>query len=262
MYLDGEHVRVYYRGNMKTCGRCHQGAQLCRGGGIARECQEEGGARKDLFQHMHETWLQIGFSPTSFELPEKENEDDVENFGGDQEVLNLPNFPRTINQPTQSDSEIFSKTRITNLPKDISDEEASTFLKENVDKSISVLDIEIVRNEFNSQLIIGPGPSKAIVAKTAETLDYHRTQKYFFQDRKLYARPFKPLSPVKPAQEPDDSGKADSKVMSAVVSLESKKNPITPSKTPISTQAKKASATTAPISKHKQGGLASGPPRK
>ena len=23
-YLDGERVRVYYRGNTKTCGRCHQ----------------------------------------------------------------------------------------------------------------------------------------------------------------------------------------------------------------------------------------------
>ena len=42
-YLDGERVRVYYRGNTKTCVRCHQGAQQCRGGGIARECQTEGG---------------------------------------------------------------------------------------------------------------------------------------------------------------------------------------------------------------------------
>ena len=120
----------------------------------------------------------------------------------------------------------------------------------------------MVRNEFNSQLILGPGPSKDVVAKTSDVLDFHKTQKYFFQDKKLYARPFKPLSPVKPAQEPDDSAKADSKVMSAVVSLESKGNPQTPTKPPISTQAKKSSATTAPISKHKQGGLTSGPHRK
>ena len=65
-YLDGERVRVYYRGNSKTCGRCHLTAQQCIGGGIARECQTEGGPRKDLIQHMRELWLEIGFSPTNF----------------------------------------------------------------------------------------------------------------------------------------------------------------------------------------------------
>ena len=60
-YLDGERIRVYYRGNTKTCGRCHRSGQQCRGGGIARECQAEGGARKDLLEHMREIWQQIGF---------------------------------------------------------------------------------------------------------------------------------------------------------------------------------------------------------
>ena len=118
-YLDGERVRVYYRGNTKTCGRCHMGPQQCKGGGIARECQAEGGERKDLIEHMKEIWLQIGFSPTSFTIPDGESEAVDENFGGDQKVLNLANFPRQISQDTMSVSDIekFSKPILQIYPK-------------------------------------------------------------------------------------------------------------------------------------------------
>ena len=262
-FLDGERVRVYYRGNTKTCGRCHLGPQQCRGGGIARECQEEGGARKDLILHMKETWLEIGFSPTSFEIPERESEDDCENFGGDQKILDMANFPRSSNPSLGAgvtDTEKFSKTKITNFPKDITETQATTFMHEFVDKSISMKDLEIVRNQFSSQIILGPGPSKEVIAKAVETLDYNQTQKYFFPDRKLYAKPFKPLSPVKPQQQQPEVT-LDSKVKSAVDNLEGQKDPKTPTRPPIKTQAKKASATTAPIAKHKQS-LASGPPKK
>ena len=253
-YLDGERIRVYYRGNTKTCGRCHQGPDQCRGGGIARECQEQGGARKDLIVHMKELWLEIGFSPTSFIIPERETETEEGNFGGDQKVSSLSYFPRQVTNPAAStcDDIKFSKTKITNLPKEISDAEALIFLHNNVDKSISQADLEIVRHDVNSQIILGPGPSKAIVSKAIDNLDFHKTQKYFYQDRKLYAKLMKPLSPVKQQPIQPDDASADSKVKSAVVNLEGKQGNHTPVKPTAASQAKKSSAITAPITKHKQ----------
>ena len=261
-YLDGERVRVYYRGNSKTCGRCHLTAQQCIGGGIARECQTEGGPRKDLIQHMRELWLEIGFSPTNFKLPDRETEDESDgNFGGDRTVLCAPFFPRTP-RPASVGSDkdnIFIKTKINNFPKDISETHAVNFMKENVDKSISLPDLEINRTELSSQIIIGPGPSKEVVNKAVEALDFHRSQKLFFQDRKLYAKPFKPLTPVKPSNQQSNKI-GDKKVKAAVEDLESKDDvklapkPITAAVS----QVKKASATTPTIVRHKVVGLATG----
>ena len=73
----------------------------------------------------------------------------------------------------------------------------------------------------------------------------------------------KPLTPEK--QQPKQSEKAtnciDSKVKSAVDSLEEKNESKTPVKPTVASQAKKSSANTAPITKHKQS-LASGHSRK
>ena len=42
-FLDGARIRVSYRGNVQTCGRCHQGQSSCPGGGISKECDIAGG---------------------------------------------------------------------------------------------------------------------------------------------------------------------------------------------------------------------------
>ena len=69
-YLDGARVRVFYRGNQKTCARCHKTSRNCPGRGIARDCETEGGERVLLTDHMKAVWALIGFCPSSFELPE------------------------------------------------------------------------------------------------------------------------------------------------------------------------------------------------
>ena len=262
-YLDGERIRVYYRGNTKTCGRCHQSPQHCKGGGIARECQEEGGVRKDLIKHMKDIWAQIDFSPTSFTIPEREGEMDDCNYGGDQNILESAYFPRQLNQPSSPlGSDKFTKAKINNFPKEITVKDAISFLTNKVDKNIAEKDVEIVRNELNSQIILGPGPSREVVSKTVEVLDFHKTQKQVYEGRKLYAKLLQPLSPVKsqlgplpnhtqPEQQ-QGRGRCDSIVKSAVVNLENKKVTASPT-----SQARKSSAATTPIAKHKQGGISS-----
>ena len=77
-FLDGARIRIFYRGNEKTCGRCHKPARQCQGGGLARNCEEAGGARIHLHDHMRKVWEEVGFVPSSFELPSNE-EDNREN---------------------------------------------------------------------------------------------------------------------------------------------------------------------------------------
>ena len=46
--IDGSKVRVFYRGNKKTCGRCHKSSRECPGEAIAKNCEAKGGDRIHL----------------------------------------------------------------------------------------------------------------------------------------------------------------------------------------------------------------------
>ena len=82
----------FYRGNMQTCGRCHQGQSSCPGGAISKECDKTGGKKKFLTDHIKELWANIKFSPTTFELPEDTNEDEdkEDTMEGDIPVKKIP----------------------------------------------------------------------------------------------------------------------------------------------------------------------------
>ena len=61
--IDGCRVRVYYPGNRKTCARCHQTADICKGDAVAKDCEANGGSRVDINDHMQTLWEKVGFSP-------------------------------------------------------------------------------------------------------------------------------------------------------------------------------------------------------
>ena len=265
-YLDGERVRVYYRGNMRTCARCHMGGEQCPGGGIAKECQENGGPRKDLFEHMKELWTKIDFSPTTFTLPEHEHDEpeEVSNYGGDQKILSTKDFPRKTVQPalTTPERKKFTKAKITNLPLEISPSDTLEFLKKKVDDKIAVEDIEITKDHRSTQVLLGPGPSQAVIDRALEILDYNKTKTYVYPDRKLYARLHKPLTPEKTTNTSVYSSNLPSetlekKVMSAVENYENKNEKKKNEKLvkvygPLS-QAKLSGASLDQVVKHKQG---------
>ena len=164
----------------------------------------------------------------------------------------MANFPRHFNQPLSTPEKAkFTKAKINNFPQEITDSEALAFMNDKVDKAITLLDMELMRDDRSSQIILGPGPYKAVILKAIETLDFYTTQKYFYQDRKLHAKAYKPLSPVKQHQQQPEVS-LENKV---VVNLDSRQDSktSTPVKATPSSQAKKSSATTAPIAKHKQG---------
>ena len=48
--VDGNKVKIFYRGNKKTCGRCHKKAHDCPGDAVARNCALAGGERVLLIE--------------------------------------------------------------------------------------------------------------------------------------------------------------------------------------------------------------------
>ena len=104
-FLDGERVKIFYRGNLKTC----------PGNGIAKECKNNGGTRLDLAKHMKKVWEQIGFSPTLFELPEAADEDTGE---GDKNIFQKENFKQPIAKPQliESDINMITGFEVRNIP--------------------------------------------------------------------------------------------------------------------------------------------------
>ena len=244
-WLDGERIRVFYRGNTRTCGRCHKPSGNCPGGGIAKECQERGGARVDLIEHMKELWQSINFSPTSFTLPTEEEEVNGDNkkLVGDKNILEIGSFPsqKPPTTMTEEDKKKVTSVKITNFPIEITENEVLDFLKKKVDETIKTEDVEIVRNERSSQIILGPGPKNNTIMKAVEELHHYQ----YSQGRLLYTRPIRPLTPIKPNKDGNEVTK--NKVKDAVKKVEIVKDMKNHS------QAKLSSAGTAQVTKHKQG---------
>ena len=177
---------------------------------------------------MNRLWSEIGFSQEEFESPELEYDDldNGDNLGGDRNILQTSYFPRKVAhpKPDKEDQEKFSMARIKNFPLNVTEDQIVTFLQTEVDKDITAKDIKTELTDHSINIILGPAPSLNTVAKAIEVLDYNSTKKQFFENRKLYAQLYRPLTPEKP--KPVEAQPADKvntpnphKVKSAVSNL-------------------------------------------
>ena len=66
--LDGQKITVRYPGQLQTCARCHETARTCRGKGMARRCEAEGGQKVELSEYIMKLWKEIGYSPENVEM--------------------------------------------------------------------------------------------------------------------------------------------------------------------------------------------------
>ena len=57
--LGGARCRIAYPGNVQTCARCHNFPKACPGSGMARSCDEKGGKRRSLSDHMKRVWVKL-----------------------------------------------------------------------------------------------------------------------------------------------------------------------------------------------------------
>ena len=61
--IDGQRVVLRYSGQLQTCARCLKPSPACRGRGIAKKCEAEGGEKAHFAQYIVNLWSTIGYSP-------------------------------------------------------------------------------------------------------------------------------------------------------------------------------------------------------
>ena len=83
--LDGQKVFLRYPGQMQTCARCLKPSRDCRGKGLARVCEAEGGNKEDFADYVTMMWEAIGYSPEGVLDPSTDfNQSEVSpQFGGE-----------------------------------------------------------------------------------------------------------------------------------------------------------------------------------
>ena len=82
--IDGSKVIAKYPGQQQTCARCHKTSSNCKGGAIAKKCEEAGGEKVDFAEYILQLWTKIGYVPDDEEIASAydEYEDYVEQTGG------------------------------------------------------------------------------------------------------------------------------------------------------------------------------------
>ena len=198
-YLDGARVRVFYRGNKKTCGRCHQGAGVCPGEGYAKECAENGGKRVDLAEHMKTLWQDIGFTPTTFELPSQTDPkvSEEQKHEGDTVISEENSFSRNIDRPEMNENDVIKIVgiQIRNFPVTLSEEEVVKFLMEKVDEEITKERVNLIKKEHSMDAAIEGLDGVKVIAATKE-VEFKQSKKKYF-GKPLYCRILKNLTPEK-----------------------------------------------------------------
>ena len=67
-FLDGQKVTLIYPGQQQTCARCLQTSSECKGKGVARKCESEGGLKSDFISYIINLWHRIGYTPPDGEV--------------------------------------------------------------------------------------------------------------------------------------------------------------------------------------------------
>ena len=182
--------------NEKTCGRCHRTSRSCLGNGIAKECDTKGGVRVHLNDHMRKLWSEIGFVPSSFELPDS---DDL-NEENDHPVAEAETFARvdTKAQTSVEDKDRFIGISIANFSLDLTDEDIRKFVVEKVGEEVKE-HITIIREKKKAIVTINDSLTVEKINETMKMISFNECKLKFF-GRPLYCRPLRDITPEKPDQ--------------------------------------------------------------
>ena len=186
--IDGSRVKVFYPGNRKTCGRCHQTADTCKGEAIARDCEENGGSRVDLATHMKQLWIKVGFQPHEFNL-------DADNDRADVQILDKNAFSPQLRRPasTQSDLEKLDGLSLKNFPRTLSREQIITFLVSKGLPSDFQTDLIAIGKHGNVEI---SNLDTTLCQTLLKNIHFSETREKFF-GKPIYCRAIRQMTPVK-----------------------------------------------------------------
>ena len=107
-----------YSGQQQTCGRCHEVPHKCKGKGVARRCEAEGGKKVEFSDYILALWQRIGYAPTR-----SDSETVVETEESEETVASFT--PEKIPTP---DVDKYAGVSIRQLPHDVDQGEVVEFL--------------------------------------------------------------------------------------------------------------------------------------
>ena len=102
---------------------CLISAQFCKGKGVTRKCEAEGGEKANFNEHILNLWKQIGYSPTAESGHERENSDS-ENL----DIVDKQEGGEFTPIKVTSDTSKFAGVVIKNIPADVDHGEVVEFL--------------------------------------------------------------------------------------------------------------------------------------
>ena len=196
-FLDGEVVRVSYRGNVETCGHCHKSSSKCPGGAKKKVCKESGGQFIHISDHMRQLWSEIDFLPTGFELPAVEEEG---NEDGEVSILDAQYFHKKVDKPPKEKGNLqkYDGIIIKNFPLNLSESDILSFLFEKgLPKNTDMNFIDMTKTERNIKVAINGSLEWETVSELLDNIDFHESQLKFW-DVPLYCKPIRNLTPAKP----------------------------------------------------------------
>ena len=208
--LDGHRIRVNYKGNVATCGRCHSDKKSCKGEGLAKLCQENGGRHVPLIEHMRSLWAHIGFTPSNFELDSDFEEIDNENVvfhHGDRPISKEQETTRVKPKLSNESKQKLSGLKINNFPKEMTDKEVLEFIQEHVKPDMDTVNFEIDKSGPNATVRIFSGIDPDGIIAATDRIDFKVTRRKILE-RPLYCTPVRNITPTKPELSPNStSGK-------------------------------------------------------
>ena len=187
--IEGQKICLRYQGQLQTCGRCHETSRMCKGGGIAKKCQDEGGLKVEFTKYILDLWKTIGYTPSKehLGLGLDEVEDEIDEEEG---------IFSTVRAPVVDRDKLAGVT-ISRFPKGMDDGQIVEFLCR--------LGLS---EEKKDDIVIKT--SGIVTVKNLDTeesrflIDNINGKKFF--DRKMYCNGIVPLTPEK--QETNKSGQA------------------------------------------------------
>ena len=184
--IDGEKVSVKYRGQARTCARCHKTDSGCPGKAIARDCTS---TRVLLSTHMEEHWEKVGYKPDTEDLNEV---DDLDIQVG----MKAPEPAPASLRPDHSEK--YSSVLINGFSKTAEEKDIYDILIEGGLPDDYTIE-NIKKNDKNGQLIID-----SLEPAVCASLTNHIHGKKFF-NRKVYVTSVVEKTPAKETEDGGDS---------------------------------------------------------
>ena len=196
-YLDGCRIKVFYRGNIRTCGRCHQSSVTCPGEGIASQCHDSGGPRVPLVDHMRKIWALIGFEPSKFTLPE----DSIIEDEYDRPIHEGSHFSRNdgnnkLSEVNTTDEKCFTGLSVANFDASIEEDDIKKFLEKDIGMNLDDAKMDSIRDEKKATVTLSSNWSNIELKSVIKKLNFADCKTKFL-GRPLYCRLLREITPEK-----------------------------------------------------------------